>query len=249
MLPTQADDRAGTPGGTLIGAGLVAAGLCLGLLTLAAPLGSRLAAGGLAGPGRLSLAGIVWWLGLIAGAALLVAGAGRLAPVVAVVRARAAAAYRGPAAARATTAPDCVAITGVVPHDGRSVETIVVGPFGAAVIHELPARDRLRRVGEAWQERTTNGWSLAEHPVDRAARDAERVRHWLAHGELDFVVRVYAALVTTDPTIPRSPLCAVVGPEQLPEWLAGLPRQRTLTEARRHRLVARVRDGASRRAH
>ena len=248
MLPTRPASGAGTPGGTLTGAGLVATGLCLGLLTLAAPLGSRLAAGGLSDPGRLPLAGIVWWLGLIAGAALLVAGAERLAPAIAVVRARGTA-RQGRLAAPSAGSANCVAVDGVVPHDGRVIDTVVVGPFGAAVLHELPSRDRLRRIDDAWQERTANGWSLAEHPVDRAARDAERVRHWLAHGELDFVVRVYAALVTTDPTIPRSPLCAVVGPEQLPAWLAGLPRQRTLTEGRRRRLVARVRDGASRLTH
>ena len=50
---------------------------------------------------------------------------------------------------------------------------------------------------KAKQQRFPPGW------------DAERVRHWLNHGDLDFVVRVYAGLVTTDPSMLRSPLCAV----------------------------------------
>ena len=137
---------------------------------------------------------------------------------------------------------ESVVIRNVVPHDGRPVPTLVVGPFGVAVVEELAAADRLRRVDASWQERTSEGWTVAEHPVDRTARDADRVRHWLTHGELGFVVRVYAALVTADATIPRSPLCAVVSADQLASWIEGLPGQRSLTEARRHRLVARARE-------
>ncbi len=46
------------------------------------------------------------------------------------------------------------------------------------------------------------------------ARDAERVRHWLGDGDLDFVVRVYAALVTADASMPRSASCAVITADQ-----------------------------------
>ena len=34
--------------------------------------------------------------------------------------------------------------------------------------------------------------------MDRAARDAERVRGWLGTYDRDFLVRVYAAIVTDD---------------------------------------------------
>jgi len=140
---------------------------------------------------------------------------------------------------------DVAVVRGVVPHDARPVPALVVGPFGVAVVDELAPADRLRRVDGSWEARTRDGWIPTEHPLDQVARDAERVRHWLTHGELDFVVRVYAALVTGDPTIPRSPLCAVITIEQIPAWVEGLPRQRSLNDWRRNVLVARVRDAVT----
>ncbi len=74
------------------------------------------------------------------------------------------------------------------------------------------------------------------------ARDADRVRHWLGNGDLDFVVRVYAALVTPDTSMARSSGCAVITPEQIPAWIEALPRQRSLSTGRRHHLLARVRE-------
>ena len=90
--------------------------------------------------------------------------------------------------------------------------------------------------------RTGDGWVPTEHPLDRVARDAERVRHWLTHGDLDYVVRVYAALVTPDATIARTPLCAVISDDQIPDWLAALPRQRSFSAARRSHLLIRIRE-------
>ena len=72
-------------------------------------------------------------------------------------------------------------------------------------------------------------------------RDADRVRHWLSEADLDFVVRVYAAMVVSDRTLERSPTCAVITNEQIPAWIASLPRQRTLTTGRRGRLLAMAR--------
>ena len=95
--------------------------------------------------------------------------------------------------------PDDVdVVRGVVTQDGRPVPILVVGSFGVAVIAEMERPDRLRRVDGSWQARTSEGWSPTEQPVDQTAREADRVRHWLNHGELDFVVRAHAALVTTD---------------------------------------------------
>ena len=73
-------------------------------------------------------------------------------------------------------------------------------------------------------------------------RDAERLRRWLSQREVDFVVRVYAAIVSTDPTLTRSAACAVVTTEQLPAWVASLPRQRSLTMDRRQRLQGWLKD-------
>ena len=133
---------------------------------------------------------------------------------------------------------------------GRPIPELVIGPFGVAVIHELGRREAIRQVGTSWERKTREGWLPTEHPLDAAERDAERVRHWLTTGDLDFVVRVHAALITADPSMLRSPLCAVITEAQIPDWIAALPRQRTLTEGRRQQIVARVRgavatDGAA----
>jgi hypothetical protein len=55
------------------------------------------------------------------------------------------------------------------------------------------------------------------------------------------VVRVFAAVIAPDVSLPRTPTCAVIGRDQLPAWLRSLPQQRSLTEGRRARLAAIVR--------
>ncbi len=231
-------------GGALLGAGLVAAGLGLAFLAVDSPIASRLVPAGRVGMNQLPVAAMIWLLGLIAGGALLVAGANRLAVMVATLRSSTAS--RSPVARAMGAAPgDVVVVEGFVPQDGRPIPELVIGPFGVAVVHEMGPRDRLRCVGRSWEAWTPDGWLPTEHPVDRAAGDAERVRHWLTQGELDFVVRVYAALVAPDTSIPRSPLCAVITADQIPAWIAALPRQRSLSEGRRHLIVARARDAVS----
>ena len=221
----------------------MAAGLALAFLTIETPLGIAPGHGPLGG-GRLScpMARSCGSSALVAGAGLLMAGTDRLAGIVAAVRwSRTDGSPLHQAPSRLPADVDVV--RGVVPHDGRPVPTLVVGPFGVAVIAEMePPRPTPPGRSGRWQARTSEGWSPTEQPVDQAAREADRVRHWLNHGELDFVVRVYAALVTTDATIPRSPLCAVLTAEQVPAWIASLPRQRSITDGRRHVLVARARD-------
>jgi hypothetical protein len=133
----------------------------------------------------------------------------------------------------------------VVPVDGRPIPELVIGPFGVAVVHPMPPSERVRRVGQSWEIRVREGWAPTEHPLDRAARDADRVRHWLTNGDLDFVVRVYAAIVAPDTTLPRSPVCAVITADQIPAWLQALPAQRGLTPGRRNRLVTLVRSAVT----
>jgi hypothetical protein len=76
-----------------------------------------------------------------------------------------------------------------------------------------------------------------ESPLERAGRDGERVRGWLATDDHDFLVRTYAAVVTDDPRIERTSSCAVVRTADLGAWLEALPPQRGLTPQRRERLV------------
>jgi hypothetical protein len=231
-------------GGTLAGVGLVAAGLVLAFMAIATPLVSRLMPGTSAGTSSLSLAMLVWALAIVAGGSLLVSGADRLADTAAGVRDRA---RRPSALARVlATLPDEVAILpGIPTRDRRPVPQLAIGPFGVAVIHELPSAEIVRRAGSSWEILTTHGWAPTEYPLDLATRDADRVRYWLGEGDLDFVARVHAALVTPDPSLPRSAGCAVITLEQVPAWIAALPRQRSLSEGRRQRLLALVGAGVA----
>jgi hypothetical protein len=117
-----------------------------------------------------------------------------------------------------------------------AIPELVIGPFGAAVVHVMPS-SRLIRHGARWETRTSDGWVPTDDPVEAAARDADRVRRWLGLADLDFVVRVYAAVVVDDRTIQRSPYCATITPEQIPGWIAAAATT-NVDQARRDRLVA-----------
>ncbi len=229
--------------GTLVGAALVAVGLGFAFLVFETPLLSRLVPA--VGSGSTGFAGpiFIWVLALVACACLSLAGTNRLAATVASVRTRAIG--RTPVVRMLSSLPaDVMVATDVMPNSGRPIPELVVGPFGVAVVHELGPRDAIRRVGNTWEARTREGWMPTEYPLERVNRDVERVRRWLTESDLDFVVRVYGALVTTDATIARSPLCAVLAPDQIPAWFEALPRQRSLTAGRRNHLLARVRGAA-----
>jgi hypothetical protein len=238
ITPTQPRRHAGSLViGTLLGGCLVAAGLSMAFLTLETPMVSSLIPGSRANTLQVLL---VWALAMIAGGSLLVAGTNRLAIIAAAVRPHPR--RRSPVvSALGSLPPDVVVATDVVPTEGRPIPEIVIGPFGVAVIHELGRRDEIRQIGTSWERKTRDGWVPTEHPLDRAERDAERVRHWLTHGDLDFIVRVHAALITADASMLRSPLCAVITEAQIPAWIAALPRQRSLSEGRLQQVVARVR--------
>ncbi|MFI5042829.1 MAG: hypothetical protein ACHQNA_13460 [Acidimicrobiales bacterium] len=241
--PRPARQLGSVVGGTLLGAALVATGLGFAFLVIETPLVSRLLPASGVGSSQLASAIVAWALALIAGAGLSVAGTNQLAATLASVRV---AATPGPVVRMLSSLPGDVSVaTDVVLHDGRPIPELVVGPFGIAVVHELGPRETIRPIGNSWETRTREGWVPTEYPLDRVARDADRVRHWLMESDLDFVVRVYAALVTTDSAIPRSPLCAVITDAQIPAWIEALPRQRSLTDGRRNHLLARIRESVA----
>lgn len=133
---------------------------------------------------------------------------------------------------------DCVLATRVVLPDGRTIPEIVVGPFGVAVIETPPPEGASRHEGMSWEIRTHDGrWVAIENPLERAARDADRVRRWFGDHDRDFVIKVHAALVTTNPSVTRTPGCAVIAEDQIPAWLNALPVQRSLTPDRRERIL------------
>lgn len=227
--------------GTVVGSILLAGGLFLGWFVFATPVLSGLSpTGGRTNAGQLAIGAAVWGFALVGPASFAIIGALRLGRV-----ARAVAAKPRP---RATTrlaaliGDEHICANDVRLPDGRVVRNLILGPFGLAVLSELPPARAVRHQGMSWEVRAPNGrWTHFENPLERAARDAERVRRWVASAERDFVVKVYAAVITDDPTISRSAACAVVSADQIPAWLASLPPSRALSEDRRVGLVEEIR--------
>lgn len=226
-------------GATVLGFGLVAAGLTSAYLTLATPLVGMLVPASRANEG-LVLGLAAWSFSLVFGGSLLVSGTSRLAFILA--RLRRPGPVGGPAARTLAGSDGEVVISNaVIPIDRATVPELVVGSFGVAVVHALQPSTRVRQTRVGWELRVGDSWQPMPDPLEAAARDAERVRRWFAVSELDFVVRVAAALVVADRPVRRTPSCAVVAPNQIEGWLASLPRQRTLTAGRRGRLVSMIR--------
>jgi hypothetical protein len=234
--PPQSPPVVRLVGSTLLGTALVVAGLTMAYLTVATPMVSELVE---TRPGAATLALGVWSFALVAGGGLLVAGTSRLAAMLATLhRGRGvggpAARALGPVSAHGELA----VASNVIPGEGRPIPEVVVGPFGVAVVRAVPAPKRVRRGAAGWEVRGDHGWYAMEDPRETASRDADRVRRWLGMAELDFVVRVSAVVLADGSALERWPACAVITSQQLPAWLASLPRQRTLTAGRRGRLLA-----------
>ena len=146
---------------------------------------------------------------------------------------------------RRSIGDDHVVATAVtMPDGGRPVPELVLGPFGAAVIEELPPAGAVMARGpRTWEVRLGNGYiRTIDNPLERAAHDAERVRGWLSPDDADYVLKVYAAVVGKDaPNVERTPACAVIAPNQVAEWLSTLPIQRSIDAGRRERIVKEIR--------
>jgi hypothetical protein len=227
--------------GTLVGATLVAGGLSLAYLAFGTPMLTILLPAGRVGPGQMALGMIVMAMVLVAPATFFAVGTHRLARMLASLR---------PHAGRIsmlqrlapTLPPGVVGASDVTLYDGRSVPILLVGPFGALVLRESPPPAMTRVTGSSWEVRRAGGWAPMENPMERATRDAERVRHWLSHDERDFLVKTYAAvLAPEDQSVPRSSTCAVLTMDQVPAFIASLPAQRSLNASRLEGILEQVR--------
>ena len=234
-------DRVAIMRSLAVGVLLLAAGIALAWLCLGTPLVSSFIPYGRPSAVQVASGILVWGCAILLPGAFLTLGLARMAAIldsVAATRPR----RVTPQLARALGA-DHLAATDLVLPGGRRLHEMVLGPFGIVALGDMPPRSATRHVGARWEIRDDRGrWVPIEDPVQRTSRDAERVRGWLAANDRDFLVRVYAAIVTDDETIERSPSCAVVAPADLAAWLEALPAQRGLTSQRRERLVELVRD-------
>ncbi len=182
-------------GGSVFGALLAAAGLGIAYLALATPLVSVLSADRLSGHGPRPIGLGIVSFSLIAGGALLVAGTNRLAATLAPV---AGTATGGPGRApgrwrrwptRSTSSPMSCRT-----RDEPSPSWPSDPSAWPSSTPSRPSVD-IARSGSSWEVRTRDGWMPMDNPLDQANRDADQVRRWFTIADLDFVVRVYAAVI------------------------------------------------------
>lgn len=230
----------------VVGAALLIAALLLGYAVFGSGLLDALTPDGRATSRQLAIGALAWVFGLTAPAAFGITGAARLASglrAISLRRLPSTPAYR---ARRAIGADLVIARWVPLPDGGAEIPEIVIGPFGAAVIEELPAPATVVARGpRSWEIQVANGRThLIDEPLSRATRNADRVRTWFSGDDADHIVRVYAAVVGTDESVVRTPTCAAIRPDQVAPWLASLPAQRSLDEHRRGRLIRLVRSAS-----
>lgn len=227
----------------VVGAGLLIAAMLLAYAVFGSGLLDALTPDGRATSRQLAVGALAWVFGLTAPAAFGIVGAARLASgfkAISLRRLPSTPAYR---ARRAIDADVVIARWVPLPDGSAEIPEVVIGPFGAAIIEELPPPETVVSRGpRSWEIQVANGRThLIDQPLAHATRNADRVRIWFGGDDADHVVRVYAAVVGTDETVVRTPTCAVIRPEQVAAWLASLPTQRSFDEHRRERLIRLVR--------
>jgi hypothetical protein len=228
--------------GLAVGGILVLGGIFLAWVAFATPVLTGLnPAVPRPNPAQLAIGGAIWAFTLVAPPAFAIVGALRIGRVARAVTAKPT--PRAMTRAAHDVGDEYTAAHNVRLPDGRIVRDLVVGPFGLAVINELPPPRVTRHTGISWEIRGRDGrWVHYENPLERTMRDGERVKRWVASIERDYVVKVYAAVVTEDPSLARIPGCAVVTTDQIPAWLASLPPARALTPDRHADLIEQVRE-------
>ncbi len=217
-------------------AGMVIAVFGLGFLERFVPTGQ-------ASTYQLVAGALAWTFALTAPAGFGLVGVARLTTAIERARARRPRITPAVRLARAIGDDHVVATNIRIPDGSRVIPELVVGPFGVAIIEELPPAHAVMSRGiRSWEVRSGSGRvQTIENPLERAGRDVDRVRAWLSSDDSDHVLKVYAAVVGTDERVERSQACAVIAPEQVAGWLTSLPPQATLDEIRRDRIVRTIR--------
>jgi hypothetical protein len=226
--------------GLAFGTVLVSVAMTVAYVTWATPFLINVSTGGPLTPSRVVLGVLAWTFALTGPVGFGLLGILRIVGAVDWLTARA---RSTPVVQMARSLGGELHVAAHVPlPGGRPVPELVIGPFGAAVISQMPPPKRIRRLRGSWEQRLPNGsWRPVENPLDRAVRDAERVRRWFGADDRDFVVKVHAAVVDPMLSVERTPACAVIKPDQIPAWLASLPSQRGMSAERRARLAEQVR--------
>src|SRR5262245_13401354 len=240
---TGQPSRLGVVSSLVMGVLMVAAAAGLLYLVFAANFLDRFMPTGRPTTSELIGGALAWTFALTAPAGFGLVGVARL--VTAFDRWRARRPRTTPAVRlRRAIGDDHVVATSVrLPDGSRVLPELVVGPFGAAIIEELPPPGAIVSRGvRSWEVRVGNGFiRTIENPLERAGHDAERVRNWLSANDGEAGIKVYAAVVGVDAKVERTPACALIAPNQVAEWLSSLPPQKSFDTGRRERIVKEIR--------
>jgi hypothetical protein len=225
----------------LLGVVLLGAGLAVGYMALTTSFISDVSGLGRDRVTRPLVGTLAWALAFLLPGLLVVFGLARL--VGALDRAAGRRRRPRPVAAISRRLPDDYSVAQAVRlPDGRLLPEVVVGPQGLVVIEALPPMRASRITGRSWEVRLTNGrWLPIEHPLDRAARDAERLRHWISSEQESQALRVFAAVVSDGHELARTPEVAVVSRDQLASYLTSMPAARQMTRDRREEIIELLR--------
>ncbi len=227
----------------VVGALLVLAGATLMYLVFGQNLIAGFMPSGRPSTYEMLVGALAWTFSLTAPAGFGLLGVARLVTGIERWRARRPRITPAMRLARAIGDDHAVASAVRLPDGSRVLQELVVGPFGAAVIQELPPPGAVLSRGiRTWEVRVGNGYvRTIDNPLARTAHDAERVRAWLTPDDSDYVLKVYAAVVGSDPKVARTAGCAFIAPSQVADWLASLPPQRSFDKGRQDRIVREIR--------
>ena len=244
--PTSRIGRTAVLRGTVSAILMIVVGALFVWIFVATPIITSFTPSGRATAVQMAMGILAWGFAVVVPAGFLIIGVARIFTVVE----HAAARPRTLAQRLADRLDgDHVAVTDLPLPGGYRIRELILGPFGIVVLGDVPPPSVSRVVNGRWELRGAQGrWIPIEAPLDRAARDAERVRGWLSSDDRDFLVKVYAAAVTDDARVERTSGCAVVPQDALAGWLEALPAQRGLTQDRRERLVEMLRSAAAERS-
>ena len=214
--------------------------LACGWLCLGTPIVSGFIPHGRPSPMQTAIGILVWGFAIIVPAAFLIMGVAQLASVARGV-ARLAAPHRSPRTSPGRSAPTTWPRPTSSSRADDASTSWSSGRSGSSVLGDVPPPPSSRHVGSRWEVRDEPR-AVDPHrgPVERASRDAERVRGWLAADDRDFLVRVYAAIVTDDDGSSGPRPVRSWRPRTSPAWLEALP-----GPARPHRRASRARSSSS----
>ena len=144
--PVQRTSVVPLVGGTVFGTLFIVGGLAMAYVVFATPFLSQTLPSGRPDATQMMIGMGTWAVALVGPAALVLIGANRLARNLATARGRG----RRSATLKALgELPDDITVAnGLTLPDGRGLSELVIGPFGAAVIRELPPAAVTRVRGE-----------------------------------------------------------------------------------------------------